>query len=151
MIMKKLFILALILIMGLSACGQRVEGNPTVTTSQPESATLPEIAETQSEPTSGTGGQPPDASAVMEETSGSLTARIFSTPETTIKQQDYSLQGWVNRAAVVSVNDTIVTVNAEDIFSVGLQLEPGPNLVEVIISDQDGNEVQFEITVFVEQ
>ena len=149
--MRKFIILALILIMGLSACGQKTEGNPTAPATLPESTALPEIAETQFVPTSSTGGQTPDASAVMEETSGPLIARIFSTPETTINQLDYSLQGWVNRAAVVSVNDTIVTAKAEDIFSVGLQLEPGANLVEVIISDQDGNEVKFELTVFVEQ
>lgn len=151
--MKKWIFLALILLLGLSACTRAAEGQPT----QPASA--PENAETQSQPPSNpsnpdsstdSNNQTPDTSAVMEETSGPLTARIFSNAETTINQQEYTLQGWVNRAAVISVNDEITTAKAEETFSVGLTLESGPNLVEVVISDEDGNEVTFDITVFVE-
>jgi len=91
-----------------------------------------------------------DSPEVLEGSSGSLKARIFSAQETTINQQKFLLEGWSNRNAVVSANDYIITTFAEDTFSIELDLEDGPNLIEVIISDYDGNEIQFELIVYVE-
>jgi len=102
--------------------------------------------------TSPSENQPGDANApkMFEAVSGPLTARIFSAQETTINQQKFLLEGWSNRNAVVSANDYIITTFAEDTFSIELDLEDGPNLIEVIISDYDGNEIQFELIVYVE-
>jgi hypothetical protein len=101
----------------------------------------------------GPGSQPPssDHETIQEASSGPLTARIFSAPETTINQREFMLQGWANRAGVVSANDIIITNAANETFSIKLTLEDGPNLIEVIVSDRDGNEVRFELIVYVEQ
>jgi len=87
---------------------------------------------------------------MLEAVSGPLTARIFSSQETTINQRKFDLEGWTNRASVISVNDIIITASAEDPFSVELSLEAGSNLIEVVVSDYEGNEVRFELVVFVE-
>jgi len=104
------------------------------------------------ERTSPSENQPGDANApkMLEAVSGPLTARIFSSQETTINQRKFDLEGWTNRASVISVNDIIITASAEDPFSVELSLEAGSNLIEVVVSDYEGNEVRFELVVFVE-
>lgn len=42
--------------------------------------------------------------------------------------------------AVVSVNDDLARVGPDGKFSVQIQLEEGPNDVEVVASDRQGNE-----------
>jgi hypothetical protein len=143
--MKRLFIILLIVLIGLTAC------NSGDTADQTDVSSPNTGVEVQTNPTTDSSLQGQDQTVeMMEQSSGSFTARIFSAPETTINQQEYSLQGWTNHAAVVSVDDTIITTNAEDVFSILLQLEDGSNLVEVIISDLEGNEVRFEIIIFVD-
>lgn len=43
--------------------------------------------------------------------------------------------------ATLSVNGASVGVDGQGNFSTTIQLEEGPNLVEVVASDYDGNEV----------
>ena len=148
--MKKFILLSLVFVLVLSACTRAVEDSPTepAAVSSADSNAEPQAQQpASSDPAS----QSPDTSTYIEETSGPLTARIFSSSETTINQQEFLLQGWVNRAAVISANDAIVTAKAEDIFTVELTFESGANLIELIVSDKEGNEVRFELTVFVEQ
>jgi hypothetical protein len=151
--MKKWIILSLVFVFVLSACSQAAEISPTEPAAviTGDNSNPDNQAQQPPQTSSDTASPAPDTSSVLEETSGPLTARIFSELETTINQQEYSIQGWVNRAAVISANDTIAIAKAEDIFTVGLTLDPGANLVEVIISDEEGNEVEFDLTVFVEQ
>jgi len=59
----------------------------------------------------------------------------------------YLIQGQANHKVVVTVNDVVFTASAESVFSLPIQLEEGPNLVEVIISDLEGNEVSLELTI----
>lgn len=145
--MKTWLLLACILFLGLTAC------SPSIDSDQPDLVAPQEGSEPQSASPSDQNQPPGDAPSgeFIEQSSGSLTARIFSAQEATINQQQYSLQGWVNRAAVISANENITVTDSEETFSLDLQLENGPNLIEVIISDQDGNEVRFEIILYVEE
>jgi hypothetical protein len=92
---------------------------------------------------------PPD-SPVQERSSGSLTARIFSALDATVNYVPYQIQGQANRDVVVTVNEAIFTLPAGSVFTLPVELEEGPNLIEVIMSDQDGNEVSFELTAVYE-
>jgi hypothetical protein len=47
----------------------------------------------------------------------------------------------------VSVNDTVVLAAADGSFTAEIPLEEGPNLVEVIASDEAGNETWLTLTV----
>ncbi len=49
--------------------------------------------------------------------------------------------------AVLSVNGVIIPLDDEGNFEVNLTLTPGPNLLEVVASDLDGNSESKIITV----
>lgn len=138
--MKKI-IWILILFLLVTACsGQQNRENPSdsleiadeVTFSQTETANLE-----------------PDA-PVMEQSTGPLTARIFSLADTTINSEPLVIQGQANEEVVVTVNDGLFTSQKDMIFAIPVDLEEGPNLIEIVISDSDGNEVNFTITAVYE-
>src|SRR4030065_1467170 len=54
---------------------------------------------------------PPD-SPVQEQSSGSLTARIFSAADATVNYVPYQIQRQANRDVVVTVNEAIFTLPA---------------------------------------
>lgn len=147
MTMRKIICVYFLLNLILAACSPQIEGsqdNP-VAPAQGESESQPGVGDA-----SGDAPAEPDTSEYIEASNGLLTARIFSAQETTINQREFLLQGWANRAGVVSANDIIITTAAEENFSTNITLDEGPNLIEVIVSDHDGNEVRFELIVFVE-
>ncbi len=147
MTMKKFVCVLFVLTMLMAACSPQIVGsqdNP-VAPAQGESESQPGVGDA-----SGDAPAEPDTSKYIEASSGPLTARIFSAQETTINQREFLLQGWANRAGVVSANDIIITTAAEENFSTNIALDEGPNLIEIIVSDHDGNEVRFELIVFVE-
>lgn len=145
--MKKLIFFVAILALIVAACSSQ-EGIKQGSVAAPQDSASSPPGSDESP-----GGQLPGSGAAdfQEASSGPLTARIFSAPETTIKQREFILEGWANRDSVVSANDIIITNAANQNFSLELSLEDGPNLVEIIISDRDGNEVRFETIVYVEQ
>jgi len=49
--------------------------------------------------------------------------------------------------AVVSINDEITMADTQGIFTVTIDLEEGPNIIEVISSDEEGNEATTSLTV----
>ncbi|MBA4399042.1 MAG: hypothetical protein C0396_04130 [Anaerolinea sp.] len=138
--MKKISML-LILVFLLAACTAKPQENPPsnfVETSA-DVVIVPEAEATIL----------PD-SPVQELSLGSLTARIFSDYETTVNNVPYHIQGQANRDVVVTVNEVIFTSPADAVFTLPVDLEEGPNLIEVIMSDQDGNEVSFTLTIIYE-
>jgi hypothetical protein len=49
--------------------------------------------------------------------------------------------------AVVSVNDNVLIAGADGSFETQVTLEEGPNLIEVIASDEAGNETSLDLAV----
>jgi hypothetical protein len=47
----------------------------------------------------------------------------------------------------VTVNDDIIVVGADGRFQSTVQLAEGPNVIEILASDLEGNEASLEITV----
>jgi hypothetical protein len=60
--------------------------------------------------------------------------------ETTVYTADLVVKGQTNSDAVVSVDGITVEVGADGKFSTTVTLEEGPNLIEVLASDFEGNE-----------
>ncbi len=87
---------------------------------------------------------------MMEQSSGPLTARIFSMADTTINSEQLVIQGQANEEVVVTVNDELFTSQKDMVFALPVDLEEGPNLIEIVISDSEGNEVYFSITAVYE-
>jgi len=49
--------------------------------------------------------------------------------------------------AVVSINDEILVVGDDQQFQTTVSLDEGPNLIEIIASDEDGNEMPVLLTI----
>ena len=67
--------------------------------------------------------------------------------ETTVYLADLVIKGQTEPDAVVSVNEAVVDVDAEGNFSTTVTLEEGPNPIEVLASDFEGNEGSVTLTV----
>ena len=67
--------------------------------------------------------------------------------ETTVYTADLVVEGQTEPDAVVSVNEAVVDVDAEGKFSTMVTLEEGPNPIEVLASDFEGNEGSVTLTV----
>ena len=55
--------------------------------------------------------------------------------------------GRTSPGAVVSVNDEITMADTQGIFTITITLEEGPNIIEIIASDEAGNEATTSLTV----
>ncbi len=67
--------------------------------------------------------------------------------ESVVTSQPLTVRGVTNTDAVVSVNGKIVSVDASGSFSESIALDVGPNFIEVLASDFDGNSAAVTITV----
>jgi uncharacterized protein YfaP (DUF2135 family) len=67
--------------------------------------------------------------------------------ETTVYAAALEVKGKTEADAVLSVNGVTVEVNADGSFSTTVTLEEGPNPIEVLASDFEGNEGSSILTV----
>lgn len=67
--------------------------------------------------------------------------------ESVVSVGDIRLSGATTPDAVVSVNGEIVEVNEDGNFTTMVTLEEGPNLIEVVASDFEGNEDSCILTI----
>jgi len=58
--------------------------------------------------------------------------------------------GSASAGAVLSINDDIFIVGPDSQFKTTVTLEEGPNLIEIIASDENGNEMSVMLTVIYE-
>lgn len=133
----KTFAFFLLVTLLLSACSGSQADTPGGVLREPEdSETIPSAEFTQD----------PNV-PVTELSSGPLTARIFSSSDATVNTEPYIVQGTANQEIVVTINDLILTNSPGSIFSVPVDLEEGPNLIDIVISDLEGNEVSITLTI----
>ena len=67
--------------------------------------------------------------------------------ESVVRSQTVLLRGRTTADAIVSVNGVIVEVQSDGTFELTLLLDPGPNLVEIVASDLDGNSVSSSLAI----
>lgn len=135
--MKKMAFL-LVVILLLTACsGPQVDDSSGDVLQEPENVEIIPQTEITIAPDT----------PVLEQSSGPLTARIFSAADATINDVPYLVQGQANQEIVVTINDLILLSPPESLFSVPVDLEEGPNLIDIVISDLEGNEVGFSLTI----
>lgn len=133
----KTFAFFLLVTLILSACGGSQVDAPGEVLREPEDSETIPTAEFTLDPNV----------PVTELSSGSLIARIFSSSDATVNTEPYIVQGTANQEIVVTINDLILTNSPGSIFSVPVDLEEGPNLIDVVISDLEGNEVSITLTI----
>ncbi len=82
------------------------------------------------------------------EPTGSLSLQVLSPQdEAVVNTPHVDVIGSAPAGAVVSVNEEILIVGSDGQFKTTVTLEEGPNLIEVIASDINGNESSLFLTV----
>ncbi len=89
----------------------------------------------------------PDNTPVLEQSSGSLTVQLFSDSDVEVSVPKYLVSGRAPAETVLSINDEIAVVDQNQSFAIWIPLEDGPNVVEIVASNDAGDEVSFVITV----
>ncbi len=129
--MRKSFLLIVLLFL-LAACTSA----PTSTQTQPAAAESP----VQPSPTS------------TEYTSGSLWLRLSSPQDgDVVAQPVINVTGQAPAETVISLNDDILVVPADGNFSIPVTLDEGPNVLELVASNIDGDEIDLVLTVVYEK
>jgi len=141
-LLKTIFIVSIILTGCISAPMNAVESPfpaaGTDTAPQPGSDTLTTTAETSVEP-------------YAEYNSGALWVQLFAPrDEEIISVAQIEMSGKAPAGTVISVNEMIALVSTDETFSFLISLEEGPNVLEFVASDVDGNEIAFVLTVIYE-
>ncbi len=67
--------------------------------------------------------------------------------ESVVRGDSVVARGRTSPDALVSINGVIVPVDVDGAFEAMLALDPGPNLIEVVASDLDGNETSQVLAV----
>lgn len=136
----------------------------TAPSSQPEPATA---AAAQANPTQAPAGQPaapgqsttqpmetapPGAPPQPQAASGPVWLRILSPQDgDTVNTAQIKISGEASADAVISINKDILVVGPDQKFEANVNLDPGSNLIEIVASDVNDNEVDLILTVFYEQ
>jgi len=80
--------------------------------------------------------------------SGALVVTITSPAnETVVNTPQVEVNGQAPAETVVSIGDIITVVDASGKFSIPVPLEEGPNDLEIVASDPDGNEASANLVV----
>lgn len=80
--------------------------------------------------------------------SGPLTLQVLSPQDgATVNTSQITVSGTASPGEVVTVNDNIILVGADGKFQTTISLDEGPNLIEIIASNNAGNETSVELTV----
>ncbi len=118
--------------------------NPSTLPAQTNSVTFTDQpAATQSSSGSSSGGLP-----FVEYTQGSLWVRLFSPQDgDTVDTPTIKVKGQAPAETVITINDKILVVSADLSFETEVNLEEGPNLIEIVASDLNDNEVDIQLTV----
>ena len=81
-------------------------------------------------------------------TSGSLWLQVLSPQdEAVINTPQVDVIGSAPAGTVVSINDEIVIVGDDQQFKTTVSLDEGPNLIEILASDENGDEMSLLVTV----
>lgn len=84
----------------------------------------------------------------ITKTSGSLTVQLLEPQDgATVNTAVINVKGIAPQDTVVTVNDDILVVSSDGKFESQVTLDQGPNVIEIVASDTDGNEVSFMVTV----
>ena len=82
------------------------------------------------------------------DSSGSLWFQVLAPlDETVVNLPQVDVTGSASAGAVISVDEEILIVGLDSQFKTSVSLDEGPNLIEIIASDENGNEMSALLTV----
>lgn len=92
--------------------------------------------------------QPTETAVAAAETVGMLWLQVLSPQdEEVVNAPQVEVIGSAPAGSVISVNDEILLVSDDGQFKTTVPLEEGPNLIEIVASDDSGNETFSILTV----
>lgn len=90
----------------------------------------------------------PQTQPYVEFTSGTLWIRLFTPQDGAVVQTPtITVIGQSPADTVISLNDIIYIVPADQFINIPVNLEEGPNVLEIVASDVSGNELTYILTV----
>ncbi len=143
----------LILLLTITGCQDKVEGPSSITPAIPEVTLAPIIPETPGTPAIPVPSIPPlsptqQVVPVTPAPAESIYLEIIEPEnESIITQSPITISGTATLDATVSINGNIVDVGDEGAFSATMDLEEGPNVLEIVATDFSGNQVDRILTV----
>lgn len=155
-----LILAAVVLLLAAAACVQQLERQTSTPVASPTAEPTVQLTEVPSPTPTATATPPgdpgvtPTASAtptnipVNNGTQVGLFLEIEGiSDDSIVRGNTVVVRGQTVRDAVVSINTIIIAVNPDGSFEVLLALLPGPNLIEVVVSNLEGEELSREIAV----
>jgi hypothetical protein len=134
--MKKL---ALLVLAFLAACSP----TPTTTSTSPDAPSV-----TNPTPVPQDVNSTPVILPTMVSGEAGLWLQITSPlDEAVVDAPQLDVLGFAPAGSVISINDEILLVGADGQFRTIVLLEEGPNLIEIVASDENGNETSALLTV----
>jgi len=88
----------------------------------------------------------------VEYTDGSLWLRLFTPKDGDIVTREVvNFSGQAPLETVISLNEYISLVAGEGSFSIPVILEEGPNVIDLVASNMDGDEIELVLTIVYEE
>jgi len=140
--MKRLAILALVL---LAACTPTPTSAPLVNPTAPGVLVMstPTVISQDVMPTAPI--QPTPTS--ISEISGLWLQILSPVDEAVVNTSQVDVTGSAPAGTVVTINDEILIVGSDQQFRTTVSLDDGPNLIEIVASDESGNEMSVLLTI----
>jgi len=143
---KHLIIPALILL--LTACSPTPTAVPSSPTTNSNSPTTIPATPMPQEVIPTTIIQPTSTALTAPDTSGTLWLQVLSPQdEAVVNTPQVDVTGSAPAGAVISINDEILIVGDDGQFKTTISLDEGPNLIEIVASDDNGNETSLSLAV----
>ena len=147
----KLLTFILFLALALTACGPSQVATAPSEIATDTSAPPPQAASPQTENPLTTARPGQDSDNLSPTASAALFLTIYQPlDESVVNTGQVEVIGAAPPDTVVTVNDEILIVGPEQEFKVSIPLEEGPNLIEIVASDINGNEIDQLLTVYYE-
>ncbi len=147
--MRKLIAFCMALL-ALAACSPLLTETPQRTTTLPTPAAPSATSMQGAAPAT----QVPQAAASVQPAAGGVPValQVLSPQDgAVVNTPQIQVSGTASPGAVVTVNDTIILVGADGGFSAAVALDAGPNLVDVIASNDSGDSKTVDLTVTYQQ
>jgi hypothetical protein len=91
---------------------------------------------------------PENTPAPLTASSGALWVKVLSPEDgATVTTQAVTITGQAPAETVITINDIIVVVPQSQTFAVDIPLQEGSNLIEILASDLNENEVYIPLTI----
>lgn len=93
-----------------------------------------------------------EGEAAVEQATGALFLQMLSpsTDELFVTESAYEFTGRTTVDALLSVNDSVLEVDEEGRFAFAMELEEGPNVIEVVVSNALGDQFDEVLLVIYE-